>query len=444
MRIWFPVTILLLTVLTACEKKTEAPTPAPERRAAQPVAAPEALPTQLLLQGSIDPVLVETPGQALPLWRRYAKGRPALVLLSNVPYLQPIPEEMQVEAEELLLHGTDEELLRKSDQLDADPVLLPLMSLRAALRAGFFSRVVWLFPSKVGADQLDLESFRRQLLEAGLVTPDEAESFSLEGGGFKGTVAGLPLLAVHPEALPEVTEPVLLHIDLSYFQPLYKGEIKTPLYPLLVQTLSHLKERQWEVAAASICRANLAGGLPLATRFIGLDLAEMLRRPSVLTEEIPAQWDLRGRALHLENFMQKDEIRRLYRQMEKNAPDDPSVKYALYQNARQFREGDMALDYLRQAVRIDPVYAQEYLVLSDLALEKGLGEKAVQMLEFARAARPDDPHLALQLARTAINTGNYELARPLLRDLQAKPWSSLYYQDQVETINQMLQLVEAR
>ncbi len=448
MRIMIFYGLLCLLLAAACSKDEESQkTSPPVQSVPSPIktvstAPPAPLETRALLQQPLEAALLEMPNQALPIWRQYAKGQPVLVILSNVPYTLTIPEEMLEETQELLHTASDQELEERSRELNADPVIMPFMSVRAALLSGFFSRAVWIFPPRVSPEELKIETFRGQMVESGMATSQEAESFILQGGGFHGTIAGRPFSAIHQEAVSQIDKPVVLHFDMSFFQPIYKGEIKTPLYPLLVQTLSHLKDQQWEVAAVGICRFNQPGGLPLDTRFVGKDLAEILRKPSIIIEELPLLWARRAEALYLENFMRKDEIREIYLEMEKTAPKDPSVKYALYQTARQFREGDRALAYLREAVELDPVYANEYLVLADLALEKKGPDKALEMMQLAQDKLPDNPFITMSMARTALNAGHRELASKLLSDLQKLPWSNVYYPGVESELQELVQLAQ--
>ena len=138
---------------------------------------------------------------------------------------------------------------------------------------------------------------------------------------------------------------------------------------------------------------------------------------------MPAYWDARARALYLENFFKKEEVRTIYEEMEKKAPNDPSVKYALYQILRQFKEGDRALNYLAQAVKLDRVYALEYLTLADLAQEQNLPAQVQRMLMLASEAFPDNVFMQLRLAGFLKTSGHAEMAEKLLIKLRKQPWS---------------------
>jgi tetratricopeptide (TPR) repeat protein len=317
------------------------------------------------------------------------------------------------------------------------------MSLNVALDAGWFSQVLWIFPTKQLPEQLELTTFQKQLIEAQIATPEEAASFTLNKGSFAGIVRGLPFTAAPAEALPPLEESALLHIDVDYFKPLYSGEIKTPLYPLMIGLLDKIKVQNWKIAAASVALSNQPfDGLPLQTRFLGKDLATVLQNPRMFQEAFPRQWERRGNALYLENFMQKEEIHKIYTEMELEDPRDPDVKFGLYNISRQLNKTGESLTYLKAAVQIDPVYAQEYLALSQLAMEKNLPPKAVEMLQLARNAQPDNPFILTLLVHTLLSNGLKEEVKTLKPELAALNWSKIYYPQQAEAKEATVKLLD--
>ncbi len=434
--------VLCLVSTPSCRERTEKPPASPEKPVTVQRTFAPAPPAKALLQEPITPVLVETPALALPAWRECRSAQPTLVLLAGNPFLQSLPDHLRQEALALVDDAELDELKLRATGLAADPLLLPPMTVRASLEAGFFSRVVWVFPSRSEKGTLNLDVFKRQMLDSGSLTEKESDTLSLRDGAFSLEVAGRPLLAVHPEALPKLEGPIVLHIDLSFFQPFYKGEVKTPLYSLLSKVLGGLQTTGWKTLSVSISFSNLEGGIPLGSRFVGRDLGEVFARPSLLGEDLPLHWQQRANALYLENFFKKEEVRQIYRQMETEKPKDASVKYALYDVARQFKEGDKAMAYLRQAAGLDPIYSLEYLRLADLALEKQLPDRAIMMLEMARAAMPENPFISLDLARTALNSGRPDLAGEVLPQLAGLPWSQVYYPDTENDVKRLLQMAQ--
>jgi hypothetical protein len=437
--------LCLIIGCSACKRddSTVTPPPAPRKAVVAPVTTP-ALPLAAppFLSQPIPTTVIEATNEALPIWRSFAKNRPALIIAANSPALFSVPAELHAEVDGLMKSADDKELRRRSSPDNPDPLLLPAMSLSVALEAGWFSQVLWIFPTKKLPEQLNLATFQQQLVAAQIASPDEAASFTQNQGSFSGIIRGLPFTAAPADALPPLEQSALLHIDVDYFKPLYHGEIKTPLYPLMIGLLNKIKAQGWKVAAATVALSNQSEELPLQTRFLGKDLATVLQDPQMLQETFPSQWERRGNALYLENFMQKEEIRKIYLEMTKEDPADPAVKFGLYNISRQLNKPEDALEYLREAVQLDNIYAREYLTLSDLAMEKKKPEKAVELLQLARNAQPTNPFILTQMMRTLLNAGHPEEAKALKPELAALNWSKIYYPEQGEEVDGLLSLLQ--
>lgn len=431
--------LLLLLSLCACEQQRQESVVPDTATAVVAANAPRSLAP--LLKEPVEPLLVEAASEALADWRPVGDVRPALLLLANDPLLRPLPSELADEILTLARSGSSDELRRRGTARVPDPLLLPEMTVTAALRADFFSRLIWVLPL-AAEGEMNLDTLRAQLRDYGALTEDELATLRLEGGGASGTAQGMPLRIVPLTALTAPDESVVLHIDLSYFSPLYKGEIKTPLYPLLGRTLQQLRELGMRDGVVTISRSNLDGGLPLETRFIGGDLAELFRRPELLDSPLPELWDQRARTLYLANFFQKERIRELLEDMRRDVPEDASVAYAYYQILRQFREGSAALAELERAVALDTAYAREYLDLVPVALEKDQPEEALRMLELAAKVFPGDPFIPLDRAGLLLRSGRGRESREVLQRLQKLPWSPVYYPDLPQRLKEMAETSE--
>lgn len=389
-----------------------------------------------ILTDPLSASLMEFPTQALPLWRKHKTEKPVLILLSQDPLMQFLPTTIQ-RSLVAQLEASESGPPPRLNPLTADPLLLPRMTIRAGIEAGYFSQIFWVFPSRSNS-QLDLELFRQQLIESNALNKTEAESLSVTEQHFTGQVAATPFQAGTLENLAFPRSKSLLHIDLSYFKPLYRGEIKTPLYELLYQTLKQLRQQQLSAAAVSISLSSLDGNLPLSTRFIGATLARLFAEPHLLEQPLSEDWEIRRKALYLGNFFQNEKIRELYLQLKKRAPQDSSVHYALYQTLRKLKQGTAALESLTEAVQLDLAYGLEYLTLADTALGKDRPDQALKMFERAAAAFPDNPFIPLQKADTLIKLGHTEPAVKLLQELRQQPWSKTYYPQLPEYIESLL------
>ncbi len=418
--------LVILSLLFGCEspqdteKKTMAPPETPQKERKE-------LHTYQLLREPLDPVLVETSIEALPLWLKSKESLPVLVLLSNDPFLKPIPHKLEKPVIELITDSGETSLVTALKPFSPDPLLLPQMALSSALKSHMFSQIVWVISGDDSFKEQTVATFGQHLVNYGAISEAEVQTFNRTAQGFSGQIHGLPFTVVHESSLPTITEPALLHIDLSYFRPIYKGEIKTPLYELLYQTLKQLQTADIPTAAVSISHSNLGGQLPLATRFLGTTLAKLFSEPSLLAKPLPESWETRRKALYLENFFQKEKVHELYLQLLANTPQDASANYALYRSFRELNKGTEALKALAEAIRLEPAYGVEYLTLSSIALEKKRPDQALKMLDLAITAFPENPFIQLQKAELLIALEQTDAAMKLLEELQKLPWSKVYY-----------------
>lgn len=407
--------------------------PIPAQAASQPPANSPARPLPAATGSTI---LVETTAEALPIWRKYASERPTLLLMASEPALLPYPEELKGAVLELARCAEQPALRKTAIASVANPILLPEMALSAALDAGFFSRVIWLIPLKSGTT-LTLEQFRAKLLAQGVLTEKEAADFRDVEGNFVGTVRNIPLLAT-TTTIPALSGPVLLHFDLSYLRSGYHSEIRKKLHLHVRETLQRVRDSHLQVLATTIALSNLTGELPLQTRFLGGMVRNYLVHPQQLEQAVSRHDGLRADAMYLGNFFRKEEVLMKYQTMEKAAQRDPSVKYDLYQILRQFNRIEEAQEKLAQAIALDPIYALEYLVLAELAMEKQRPDGALQMYEKAEAIFPENPFIPLQKAQIYLQIGHPEKVQEILAPVQTITWSNVYYPQMQAEIDGLL------
>lgn len=437
-----PVIALCLTLvfpLAGCNREQEAP-PANKTPVSQHPTATAPLQSaapKVLLQEPIDLQRGETLADALPIWRRFAAQKPTLLLLSNNPALLPPPAAVEDQLASLLKSAGDKQLRLAGNTQRPDPLYLPAMSVDIALQQGWVDGLAWAFPQRDLEMELKLETIRDQLLTTGMISEPEADTLQYDGKVFAGTLRSLPFRAAALPNLSQLEGPLLLHIDLSYFQKLYKNEVSTPVIPLVASTLQHLAERKLPVLAVTFSYSHDESGIPMNVRFIGDFIAEMTESPQQLQQPLQPVWRQQNNILYLENFFQKDEIRRLTEEQAALAPEAAFAAYNRYQIAAQFKEGQRALDELAKAVAADSHYAKEYLVLSGRAYDARQPDQALRMLKLASDAQPENVWLHLQATQLAVEIGQNSVADERLAYLRQQPWSAVYYPDMPDYLEKL-------
>jgi tetratricopeptide (TPR) repeat protein len=436
------ITLLCFALLLLCGgcDRREATSETATSETVRPTAtgpAEQVSPSQLstVLHDPVELKRYEVSSQALQQWYDFRVKRPTLLLYANDPLMQSTSPAIQ---KELLtrLAKNDQTALRADV---ANPAILPKMTLQAALKAGLFSEVYWVMPANAEMSEMSVDIFRTQMIQLGAVDEKEAHTFTLRSGVFSGTVAGLPFHAVHPQAEFTLSGPTAFHFDLSYMSQLYKGEIKTPIFPLIYQTLWHLQDQRVEIVSASFSYSQLTREVPLGSRFIGEIFEQLFSKPEMLDEKLPAAWQARANALYLPELMIAEKARNSLLQQVENIPDDASLHYALYDISRKVKSARQeALGHLATAVKLDPGYALEYLVLAQTARVKGRPDAALNMLHLAHEAYSDNPFITLELARNLLAEGQGDSAASLLQELLALDWSSTIYPNMPQFLQQLL------
>lgn len=386
----------------------------------------EASPAALTAAGFSESWLVEFPGEAVPAWR--SRGAPPmLVLLSADPFLEPLPKDTGA-AEELFEMADQAELARKVRFAISDPVLLPTQTVRMALRGGVLSGLTWILPLPV-VDQkpLDKEALRKWILSHSQFRDEEKSTLRVTSDGLVGLVEGRPFRATVLSEFNGEPGPSQLHVDLSYYQTLYRNEIKTPLYQLLQssvqQLLQHLPGRQ----SVTISSATANGDVPMTLRFLGPTLKTLFAEPTFLQQGLNEEWNRRRDMLYLVNFQQIDKIVALAKSNVAALPDDATTHFDLYYAYKLQKNLPLADAALARACELDSGYGYEYRNLAVQALDRADSAAAIEYLRQALAIDGGNAFHKLDLARVLLDAGEVDGARTLLQELQALSWSKVYY-----------------
>ncbi len=389
----------------------------------------EVLPIQVLLSDSLSLNVTELPGEALPVWRTTRGNKPTLLLLAGNPMMQAPPAKLKVRIEKLLDESVASELVRQADPVrNPNPLLLPDMTVDVALRAGWFSELVWVVPHTDEHDDLSGTMLRDQLRAAGLINEEESIGLVTDNGTLlSGRLRGVPFRAVTLDTLPHITTPVVLHVDQNWFRDSYRTEIATPMLGLLFNTLGRLREHELSIVAATFCAGNLDHRISLDVRFAKDLLVQAFNDPGILDQAPPQSWQWIKEILYLQNFMQKEMVRERSQQIVAISPEKAWVHFVAYRAAADMRESSNAMSHLAEAVRLDPVYALEYRELMQRAYDFGDLKGAMRMLEHAGRVLSDNLEIRLEMAWLANDMNDYGRAKNIVRELLELEWSDIYF-----------------
>jgi len=406
----FAVAVALTAVLSGCRDKTPEPTPVGALLFTQPVST----------------TVYEQASGALTGWRNSSEPHPTLVLFSNDPFLKQIPQPAQQPLKDALGNLDDASWLAVSNPLQPDPLLLPEMTVTAALLNRMFAEVVWVVASEPGIDTLSAEFMGKQLQDYGAFGPYN-QVLEKRDGAFYGHLFETPVRIVSADKLPDLAGPVVVHIDLSHFSTLYKDEVRTPLLKALRMFANDVRKQQWTTQMLTLSASNLDGRMPLASRNIALLLARLASEPALLDQELPEDWDILGKALYQETFFQMESALDLYRDLAQKDPGNAYAHYGAYQALKQMKRPEEALAELAESCRLDPVYAVEYQQLARQALQAEQYLLCVDMLQLAKHWLPNNVFIDLQLTETYVHFKKTKPALDAIAQLRQRTWSLAFY-----------------
>ncbi len=425
--------VILLAVLllaAGCEPRDSEK---PRAQGRQTVTAVEAArPVLSLFEEPVIPRHFELPSQALAAWREYRNEKPALVLMADQPYLVSPPPNVARNALDLLLTGSDAELMRRGDYAQPDPLILAPQTVFMALQADLLSEVYWILPDDRGLDEFSWQVIEEQLRREGWLPEQGALTIGEEDGGRAWfSFRGKRITLVHPDGIKglRIERPAIFHLDLGYFKQAYRSEARIPIM-LLARTLANmLKIADLDVYAATLSYSTLDGYVSLEGRFTLKIFSAYLQNPGLLGETMPALWQLRDKALQAQTMFQEQRLNRLAEKMLEVAPEDPGALYfaarrLFYQH--QFHAGLRLLD---AAVAADGGYATAYIELSDKAMRAGDIEDALMLMERAAGELDRNPEWLWRKAVLLRMAGREAEAVDLVNKLQRLRWSPDYHAD---------------
>lgn len=396
-------------------------------------------PTHALFKEPVEPQVFELASGALVIWRNLADQKPALVLFSVHPFLEPLPESERKSIRNFVRTASPAELVRRGRFNVPDTAFVPPQTVSAAIASGLIGELIFVLPTTRTVDQVSLPSFQQKAFAAGFLSEKETLALKLQDDGvISGRVRGIPFRCVHPDALPSISRPVIIHVDLSYFKDLYVNDVKTPLYNLIFQTAQSIRNAGWKSLAATLSYSNQEAEFSLETRYLISNLATLLLHPDLLESNPPLSWQLRADASLANATFAEETAQELIAQAVEVAPDDPDALYALSLQKFQQKQPDEAFALLDRAVAIDPGYALAYLDLAETGIELGQVKKAEELFNKAASIFPHNPFIRIKLAHLLIEGNRGTEAIPLLRELQQLPWSSTYHPETTRLLKQML------
>lgn len=428
------LSLVFIVSLTGCEQKKDMSVAAKVEKG--PAVALQLPIPKLIFDEPTEAHRFELPSEALQIWRHSKSVKPALVLFSIHPLLVPVAEERKQDISELIRSGDADTFKNRGSFFRVNPALAPTQTVTAAIDNDLFSEVIWVIPTQSKVEELSLDVFRKQVVDAGFLTEQEGSTLSYSEGVTSGTVRGLPFRAVHPDVLPDLDKPVVIHFDTGYFKGMFKNEVATPLFDILHQTVSRVMQSEWQVYSTTLSYSTQELMFSLDVRFLITNLAKIIENPELL-QQMPPAWKLHGDSMYIGKMYMETKAQEIIEEALVAAPDDPTIVYTLSQIRFQQGRAEEAFTLLDRAVQLDPGYATAYMQLSDTGIENGQFDKSLVLQRKAISQYPENPFLKINEAGILIAMGNTDEAITKIETLQKLPWSPAFHPNIFADLNAM-------
>ena len=268
--------------------------------------------------------------------------------------------------------------------------------LNPALREGIVSGFYWVVP-----DGFLRTPGQRKLLDNVLNTlqktcPRGLEKITWADRSVRAECYGKPMVVCTLSDLPEFEESVLLDIDtdfqvISSIFPSYPHADLPKTTPWIwpEELVTRLRERRLRTHFVTIAYSVEGGFTPLGYKYLGDELAMLLRNPALAMEHRQIMALKREAAVYQEEKKLQEAIHACESVLEANS-EDAAIYYQLAQLCYDEGRVDQAREHYQQAVALDPGYRTAYNNFGPVYFS--LGRFAQSEAEYQKALTfdPDD------------------------------------------------------
>lgn len=327
-------------------------------------------------------------GGALIEWARNGYRGMTVIHADAHAGLDPLPDKNVTELQKLV-KSKDWDALKGAVGETGTSLVTGSNYLSAAVCLGIVKKIFWIIPYPFFEQAGGGERARQFLIDRGLVKDrNEAAGFGMAGGCLHGQARNIEITVCAPDTMHLIRKPVLLDMNTNYFLAFARSRGITLLegFKLFMDAMF---VRNYRIAAAGITTSFSDGYYDPALAYIGSQVREVLKDPSIMRQEAPPPlWSARDEGVDL---LQKREFRRAYDMLQasirKFGPDKglrALFSIAAVQQGRYEEALPVATGLCRADRRHCPLLAH----LSGIADVKGRPDMAAVFLERGRDAWP--------------------------------------------------------
>ena len=225
----------------------------------------------------------------------------------------------------------------------------------AAVSLGIVREAYWIMPYSYFQSPDPAGAVRGDLKQAGL-REEDLRTFELRDGCFRGTARGTPFSVCGLEAMPRISEPVLLSFDADFIISAATAGSTNPIVEIR-KMLAALAAGKYTALDVVLVDSIMKGSVPPDQRWAGETLVQVLTDPGLLSRpDPPKRW---SQLLELATLGEQSNFFEMYHRVVTLLSvheDDPALQlYAAVALAGQGKPGP-ALESAREACRLERAY----------------------------------------------------------------------------------------
>ncbi len=350
---------------------------------------------------------MEDHSEALLFWAKHGFNDLIVVHVDEHDDMSVISDDKIDEINQLIAQQDWSKLEGKRD-LGFKSLYLISDYLYAAAKTGLVRKVYWIVPHDVFSGP-DPETKVKRFLAANCATfpAEDINAMRFRDSCLQGDISGIDFVVCPVENLPAFDEPILLDIDLDYFQ-MYARERQLTCLEGLKRFFDILYSKNLKVAAANLAFSLKYGFSRSIHRYIGDAVITVFNNPRVLqNDNRPAVWDA---ADQTESFFKSGDIAATISHLDKSLrayPDSPALCYLNAAIMAYIGNIDESLAQITRTCRLDERYRYGFLDIIMLLMSNNRLEEATRFCELAIELYPGWTEAMHRYANLLFQQGEY-------------------------------------
>jgi len=341
----------------------------------------------------IDPLylnVIEEPDEAFIEWAKKGFMNAVLIHISPQDSLKDIPH-LNIQKIAGIIEDQQWEQLSKS----RGRLFNNSNYLYAAVQLEMVKRIYWVIPYRLFDDMpLAGEKIREFLKQsASELEEKEIELMKMTDGCLSGSLSGTDMHICSPRTVPEIREPVIMSMDVSFF-PVYAADARISKLRALKWFFDYITlRRTFRVEHGTVSFSIESGHTDAIHRYIGEELVEGMGNPGILKSDSPPElWQFRDKAENMLTGGEDELIVEYLIEPFNKYPDDPALILLNTAAEIRLRKFDNALKAMDALCEKNEKYCYGYIYLGDIIDNKYTDWKETFFIR-ASDALPDSNYI---------------------------------------------------